>query len=96
MPISLILPASLIPADMEVFKTGGAKPYILKTGIRLFTQGEKGSTAITPSPGMVYLVGRPDADINQVPADTPLRIDFQDVTEAADFLRELQTEEEDK
>jgi hypothetical protein len=94
MTISITLPAGNIPDGTEVFKVNGVKPYTLKTGIRLFTQGEK-SKVITPAPDTVYLVSVPDADINQVHGDTPLRVDFPDADEAITFLQDMQAQEED-
>jgi hypothetical protein len=96
MTISIILPARNIPDGQEVFKINGVRPLTLKTRMRLFTQGTKGNQDITPSAGMVYLVGLPDADINQVPADTPLRVDFPEAGAAREFLEDLQVEDEDK
>lgn len=93
MTISITIAACHIPDGDTVFKPGGTKPYTLKTVIRVFAKGEKGNTEITPALNTVYLLGHaPDADINQVPDTTQLRLEFEEVDDAIEFLEGMKTD----
>jgi hypothetical protein len=92
MTISITIAAEHIPDGHTVFKPGGTKPYTLKTSIRIFTKGAKGNEEITRAAGTVFLFG--DGDINQIPDTTPLRLEFEGVDEAIEFLEGTKTEEE--
>lgn len=96
MTISLLVPASMITDGTEVCKATGSKPYTLRRKLRIFKDKriKEDIPEITTSDGIVFLVSE-DA-INCIPETVNLKMSFDSLYEAKEFIEEMIEDREDK
>jgi hypothetical protein len=79
--ISFIVLAGSIPDGTRVYKLTGSKSYVLKHTLKIYGEKEQ----VVYNEGVLYLVS--NEHIIGIPENTKLRIDFDTVEEAVEWLQ---------
>lgn len=91
MTLSIVLDARDISDGSEVCKATGSKIYTLRREIRIFKEKklkDEDIPNITASDGIVFLVSE-EGDIKCISETTKLKMNFDSLYDAKDFIEEM-------
>jgi len=88
--VTILLKANEFEDGQRVRKATGNKLYILRKSVKLFGTEQPGfpGNVIIAEHGQVFLVNE-NGDINIIPGDLQLAVDFQSLEESSEFLRNM-------